>query len=196
MDISIEVIKNFRAQTGAGITEAKKVLEETNGDTEKAIKLLRERGKKVMESKAARATKEGVVASYTHATGKIGSMVMLVCETDFVSRGDVFKTLGYNIAMHVAASSPRYVSRTDVPADVLNNEKEVAANQLKSEGKNEAMIEKILPGKLDKFYQEYVLLDQPYIREETKTIANLLEEATQQLGEHIEIKQFVRMSIE
>jgi elongation factor Ts len=195
MEISIAKIKELREKTSAGYASCKKALQETQGDIDKAVDILRKKGEAVARKKQDRTTGEGIVSSYIHFGGKIGAMVELNCETDFVARTDEFKNLAKEIAMQIAATTPLYVSKEDVPQDVIEKEKEVYSELCKKEGKKEQVIEKIVEGRLKKFYSDVVLLEQPYIKDDKKTISSLVKEKIGILKENIVIKRFVRFQI-
>lgn len=186
------LITQLRAKTGAGIVDCKEALTESNGNLTKAEEILRKKGLKTVAKKAGRSAKEGVIMSYIHAGGKVGVMVELNCETDFVARNEEFQALAKDIAMHIAASAPEYLRPEDVPPLVLEKEKEILRAQLKAEGKPEAMMDKIIEGKLAKFYEEHCLLKQVFIKDETKKIEDLLKEAIAKIGENIEARRFTR----
>ena len=192
MQISAKDVKALREKTGAGIMDCKEALTATNGDLEKAVAWLREKGLKTYEAKASRPASEGVVASYIHAGGKIGVLVEVNCETDFVARTDVFQELCREIAMQVAAASPRYVTRDDVPDEDLEREKSILRAQAEKEGKPANIAEKIVEGRLRKFYDEQCLLEQPYIRDEGRNIESVLKDAVAKLGERIAVRRFAR----
>jgi len=194
-EITTQMIKELREKTGAGIVDCKKALQEANGDMEKAVEILRKKGAAKAAKKADRATAERIVISYIHAGGKVGALVELNCETDFVARTEDFKTLAREIAMQVAAMSPEYVSREEVPAEVIEKEKEILRQQALSEGKPEHIVEKIVEGRLNKFYSEKCLLDQPWIKDDSKTIADLVRECITKLGENIRVKRFCRFEV-
>ncbi len=195
MAVSLENIKKLRTMTGAGMMDVKKTLEETAGDVEKAATLLRERGIAKAAKKADRAAKEGFVGSYVHHNGKIATLVELNCETDFVARNEKFQELARDIAIHIAMANPAYKSRDDVPATVIEAEKEVLANQAKEEGKPEQVIEKIVAGRINKFYQENCLLEQVFVKDNEQTIEQMLKEAVATIGENIQIGDFKRIAI-
>ena len=195
MAVTMESIKQLRAMTGAGMMDVKKTLEETEGDIEKAATLLRERGIAKAAKKADRAATEGYIGHYVHHNGKIATMVELNCETDFVARTDGFKELAKNIAIHIAMAAPQYRSREDVPEDEVNAEREVLANQAREEGKPDNVVEKMVEGRLGKFYGERVLLEQAFIKDDKKTIEQLLAEGIAQMGENIQIGTFSRIAI-
>ncbi|MCX7770615.1 MAG: translation elongation factor Ts [Proteobacteria bacterium] len=193
--ITAEMVKELREKTGAGMMECKKALEASNGDMEKAIVFLRERGMAAAQKKASRAANEGLIASYIHAGGKIGVLVEVNCETDFVARNDDFKELAKDIAMQIAAVKPLYVKREDVPEDVLAKEKEIYLTQAKNSGKPEKVWDKIVEGKLESFYQEVCLYEQPFIKDPKMKIKDLIAQAVGKIGENIQVKRFVRFQI-
>lgn len=195
MAITAQDIAKLRTQTGAGMLDCKKALDETGGDYEKALDWLRERGVAKAAKRAGKVTAEGAVASYIHGEGKVGVLVEVNCETDFVAKNDGFKSLVNDIALHIAGSMPQYVSREEVPADMLEREMSVYREQMKNEGKPAEMIEKIVTGKVDKFYAEICLLEQPFIKDEDKTIAELLTEKTGEIGEKITVRRFARYEL-
>lgn len=195
MQISAEMVKKLRDMTGAGVMECKTALNEAQGDFEKAVEILRKRGAAVAQKKAGRATKEGVVTSYIHFNDKIGVLLELGCETDFVARMPEFKELAYNLAKHVAAMNPTYVTREDVPAEVVEKEKEIYLAQLKDSNKPQAVLEKIVQGKLEKFYEEVCLYDQKYIFDDTKTVKQVIDELIGKIRENIRVTRFVRMQV-
>ncbi|PIR03305.1 MAG: elongation factor Ts [Candidatus Magasanikbacteria bacterium CG11_big_fil_rev_8_21_14_0_20_43_7] len=195
MSISAQDIAKLRAQTGAGMLDCKKALDETNGDFEKALDWLRERGVAKAAKRAGKIAAEGIVASYIHGEGKVGVLVEVNCETDFVAKNEGFQTLVSDIALHIAASAPHYVSREEVPADIVEREKSVYVEQMKHEGKPADMIEKIVAGKLDKFYTEICLLEQPFIKDEDMTIEQLLTQKTGEIGEKISVRRFARYEL-
>ena len=192
MPVSASDVANLRNKTGAGMLDCKKALDETNGDMEKAIDYLRERGIAKAAKRADKLASEGIVASYIHGAGKIGVLVEVNSETDFVAKNDSFKALVNDITMHIAAAAPKYLSRADVLVADLEREKSVYREQLQQEGKPAEMIEKIVEGKLNKYYSEVCLLDQAFIKDEEKTIAQLLITKTGEIGEKITIRRFVR----
>jgi elongation factor Ts len=194
-EITTQMIKELRERTGAGIVDCKKALQEANGDMEKAVEILRRKGAAKAAKKAERATAEGIVVSYIHAGGKVGALVELNCETDFVARTEDFKKLGYEIAMQVAAMSPEFVSREDVPEDVVEKEKAILREQALAEGKPEHIVERIVEGRLSKFFSEKCLLEQPWIKDDSKTIKDLLTDYITKLGENIKVKRFCRFEV-
>ncbi|MFH1632377.1 MAG: translation elongation factor Ts [bacterium] len=195
MTISASDVQKLRQMTGVGMMEAKKALAESDGDFDKAIDSLRKSGAAKAAKRAERVTSEGRVHCYTHSNGKLGVVVELLSETDFVARNEIFEELVHDIAMHIAAMNPLYVSRDDVPEEVVAKEKEIIAEQLSHEGKPADMIEKITEGKLDKYFQEVCLLDQAFIKDEDLTIEKLIESKIASLGENIRMGRFARIQI-
>jgi elongation factor Ts len=193
--ITAEQVQELRRKTGAGIMDCKRALSECEGDTEKAITLLRKQGQARADARMSRATSEGITASYIHAGGRIGVLVEVNCETDFVARTDEFQALAHNVAMHIAAESPRYVRREEVPAEVLEQEKEIYRALAQKEGKPEKVLDRIVEGRLEKFYSEVCLLDQPYVRDDQKTVGEIVKEAIAKLGENIAVSRFVRFQV-
>ena len=195
-EITSAAVKALREKTGAGMMECKKALTEAGGNEEQAIEILRKRGMASAGKKAGRVAAEGVVGSYIHMGGKVGVLVEVNCETDFVARTDEFQALVKDIAMHVAAAEPRYVAREEVPADVLDKEREITRAQIANDPKNankpEQIIEKIVEGGLNKFFEEAVLLDQPFVKDPAKTINELLTEKVAATGERITVRRFTR----
>ncbi len=195
MSISLELIKKIREQSGAGINDVKEALEASGGDVEKTLEILRKKGQKIAQARAGRTTSQGVIEAYVHTNGKVGVLVAVACETDFVARNRDFKDFAHEVALQVAAANPLYLSPEDVPVDVLNQEKEIYCEQLKNEGKPEAMLDKIITAKLEKFYAEVCLLKQPYIKDDKLTIEQLLEQIIAKTGEKIRIVNFIRFSL-
>lgn len=195
MAVSMEDIKKLRTMTGAGMMDVKKTLEETGGDVGRAATLLRERGIAKAAKKADREAKEGFVGSYIHHNGKIATLVELNCETDFVARNDSFQALARDLAIHTAMANPTYRSRDNVPAEIVETERTVLAEQAKQEGKPENVIAKMVEGRLNKFYQEVCLLEQPFIKDDKKTVEQLVKEAVATIGENIQIGSFYRIAI-
>jgi len=195
MAITAAAVKELRDKTGVGMMECKTALSEANGDIEKAIELLRKKGMAKAAKKVGRATKEGLVFSYIHAGGKLGALVEIACETDFVANTDQFQELGHSIAMHVAASSPDVVKREDVSTEALDKESEIFKEQALNEGKPEAIVEKIVTGRLEKYYKEVVLMEQPYVKDPDKTITDLLNETISSLGENMSVTRFQRFAV-
>ncbi|GAB4436193.1 MAG: translation elongation factor Ts [Turneriella sp.] len=195
MAIDQEKIKTLREMTSAGILDCKKVLEETNGDLEKAASLLRERGIVKAVKKMDREASEGAIVSYVHHNGKIGVLVQLNCETDFVARNEKFLELGRSIAMHIAATNPQFVKAEDVSPEVIEKEKEVQRAALIEEGKPADKVDKILEGKIKKFVSDICLLDQPFVKEPDKTVGDIIKASIAQLGENIAVGRFVRFAL-
>ncbi len=195
--IKAEQVKDLRERTGSGMMECKKALTETDGDMEKAIVYLREHGLAAAAKKAGRATGDGKIEAYIHPGAKLGVMVEINCETDFVAKTDEYQNLCHEIAMQIAASDPGYLERNQVPESFVEQEKEIARTQAMSEGKPkpEKVIDKIVEGRLEKFYQMTCLLEQPYIRDPQRTVKDLLNEAISKLGENIVIRRFVRFRL-
>ncbi|HQE70418.1 MAG TPA: translation elongation factor Ts [Atopobiaceae bacterium] len=195
MAITADMVKTLRQATGAGVMDCKKVLEQTGGDMEKASAILREKALAAAEKKAERKTSEGRVEAYVHPGSKLAVLVEVNCETDFVARTEQFTTFCHDVAMQVAASSPRWVSRSDVPPEVLEEEQNNYRMQMAGENKPEAVMQRIIEGKLNKFFQENVLLEQPFIKDDSRTIQQLLTEKIAQIGENIVISRFARFQI-
>ncbi len=195
MKIDTELIKELRARTGAGIMACKKALEKTGGDIEKAVEELKKEGLLKAEKKLDRAAKDGLVYAYIHPGSKVGAMVELNCETDFVANTDEFKQLAHDIAMQIAAMSPIAVSRDDIPKDVLEKEKEIYKEQLRKEGKPEHILDKIVEGKMEKFFKEKVLLEQDFIKDSSITIEQLIKLHISKFGENIRVRRFCRFRI-
>jgi elongation factor Ts len=195
-DISASAVKALREKTGAGMMECKGALVEAEGNEDRAVDILRKRGLASARKKEGRIAAEGAVGSYIHMGGKVGVLVEVNCETDFVARSEEFLQLVKDIAMHVAATEPRYVSREDVTADALEKEREIARAQATNDPKNankpEQVIEKIVEGRLNKFYEEAVLLDQPFVKDPTKTVGELVTDKVAKTGEKITIRRFTR----
>ena len=195
MAVTASAVKELRERTGAGMLDCKKALDETNGDIDKAIAVLREKGLSAAANKAGRVATEGVVESYIHGGGRIGVLVEINCETDFVGKTDQFKEFARDIAMHIAAANPKYVRREEVPSDELEKEKEILKNQALNEGKPEKIGEKMVEGRINKYYEEYCLLEQPFIKDPDKTINTLLTEKISTIGENISIRRFARFEL-
>jgi elongation factor Ts len=194
-DITAAQVKDLRERTGAGMMECKRALVEAKGDPGEAEVLLRKWGLSSAGKKSGRATKQGLIGSYIHAGGQLGVMVEVNCESDFVARTDDFKELVHDIAMHVAAADPRYLRKEDVPADVLDKEKEIARDRARGEGKPEKVLDRIVEGRITKFYEEVCLLEQPFVKEATLTIDQLVKHKIAKLGENIGIARFVRFKV-
>ncbi|MNO11972.1 Elongation factor Ts [compost metagenome] len=195
MAVDAKAVKELREKTGAGMLDCKKALEEANGDLTKAIELLREKGLAASANKAGRIATEGVVESYIHAGGRIGVLVEINCETDFVAMTDQFKAFARDIAMHIAASNPRYVRREEVPQEDVEKEKEILKAQALNEGKPEKIVEKMVEGRISKYYEEFCLMEQSFVKDPDKTIAALLNEKIGAIGENISIRRFARYEL-
>jgi elongation factor Ts len=193
--ITAEMVKQLRDKTGAGMMECKAALAEANGDMDEAITLLRKRGLAQAAKRAGRATAQGTIGSYIHMGGKIGVLVEVNCESDFVARTDDFANLVKEVAMHIAAADPRWVRREDVPAEAIEKEKAIYRAQMEKENKPAHVMEKIIEGKLGSFYAQFVLLDQPSIRDGAVTVAQLVAQATAKTGENIQISRFTRYRV-
>ena len=192
MEVTAAMVKELRERTGAGMLDCKKMLVEANGDMDKAIDLLREKGLAAAAKKAGRIAAEGLVESYIHMGGKIGVLVEVYCETDFVANTDRFKALCHDVAMHIAAAKPEFLDKADVPTDNLEKEKEVLRAQALNEGKPEKIVERMVEGRIEKYYKEVCLMEQPFVKDPDKTIRDLISEATVAIGEKISIRRFVR----
>ncbi len=182
----------LRERTGVGMMDCKKALTESNGDMDKAVELLREKGLASAAKKAGRIAAEGIVESYIHMGGRIGVLVEVNCETDFVAKTDAFKALVHDIAMHIAASKPLYVTREEVPAAELEKEKEILRVQARNEGKPEKIIDKMVEGRIEKYYKDFCLMDQQFVKDQDKTITVLINESIAKIGEKIAIRRFAR----
>lgn len=195
-EITAGSVKSLREKTGAGMIDCKNALTEANGDENAAIEILRKKGVATAGKKAGRVTAEGVVGSYIHMGGKVGVLVEINCESDFVARGDEFQTLVKDVAMHIAATDPRFATREDVPAGELDKEREILMEQLKNDPKNagkpEDVLGKIIEGRLNKFYEDNVLVDQPFVKDPSKTIGELVTEKIASIKENISIRRFTR----
>lgn len=195
-EITASAVKSLREKTGAGMMECKNALTETGGNEEQAIELLRKRGLASAKKKEGRIAAEGAVGSYIHMGGKVGVLVEINCETDFVARGEEFMQLVKDVAMHIAAAEPRFVSRADVPQDALDKEREIARAQAKNDPKNankpDQVLDRIVEGRLNKFYEEAVLLDQPFVKDPAKTVGDLVTEKIAAIKENITIRRFTR----
>jgi len=195
MEITAAQVKKLRELTGAGMMECKAALTEAKGDLDEATTILRKRGLAQATKKAGRSTNDGLIGSYIHMGGKIGVLVEINCESDFVARTEDFQGLAREIAMHIAAASPTYVRRDEVPAEVLDREKEIYRAQMKDQNKPAQVIEKIVEGKLNSYYEQFCLLDQPSIRDPKVTIGQLVQSAIAKLGENISVPRFVRFKL-
>jgi len=194
-NISLDLIKELRERTGAGVMDCKRALEKAEGDMEKAVEELRKMGIAKAEKKIVREAKEGIVEAYIHPGAKLGVLVEVNCETDFVAATDEFRHLVHEIALQIAATNPIAVSRDKIPQEVIEKEKEIYKAQLEGTNKPPQIIEKIVEGKLNKFFEEAALLEQPYIKDETKTIGDLIKEYIAKLGENIVVRRFVRFRV-
>jgi elongation factor Ts len=190
--ISAQEVKALRERTGAGMMECKRALEDAQGDMDRAMDLLRERGLAKAAKKAGRITTEGLVTSYIHGQGRIGVLLEINCETDFVANTDDFRALAHEVAMHIAAARPLYVRREDVPPEVVAHEREILTAQALNEGKPPAIVEKMVQGRLEKFYQEVCLLEQPYVKNPDISVGDFIKEHIARLGEQIQVRRFVR----
>lgn len=195
MAITTEMVKELRQRTGIGVMECKKALQENNGDIEKAITSLRKKGYARAKEKMGRETTDGMVGSYIHLNGKIGVLVEVNCESDFVARNEEFKELVKNIAMHIAASKPKYITSAEIPSKELEEEKEIFRAQFKDSGKPPEIIEKIVEGKLKKFYEEVCLEDQPFVKDDKISIKQLVASHVAKFGENIKISRFARFEL-
>ena len=195
MEISAQMVKELRQTTGSGILDCKKALEHSDGDLDKAIEYLREKGLAKAATRVGRAAKEGLIEAYVHAGSRVASLVELNCESDFVARTEEFKELAHDLAMQVVASRPQYVSSEDIPEEVLEQEKSIYRAQMAEEGKPPHVVDKIVEGKLNKFYEEVCLVNQPFIKDGDKTVEQLTLEMIAKLGENIVIKRFVRFEL-
>lgn len=194
-EITAALVKELRERTGAGMMDCKKALAATEGDMDKAIDFLREKGLAAAAKKAGRIAAEGLVESYIHGGGRIGVLVEVNCETDFVAKTDAFKSLVKDIAMHIAAANPSYLRREEVPAAELEHEKMVLSEQARNEGKPEKIIEKMVTGRIEKCYKEVCLLEQPFVKDPDKTISDLITESIAKIGENIAIRRFTRYQL-
>ena len=195
MEITTEMIKELRDATGAGILDCRKALTDANGDFDKAVDFLREKGVATAAKRAGRTASQGIVELYSHGEGRVGVMVEVNCETDFVARSEDFRKLAHEIALQIAAAAPQYVKEDEIPADVLEHEAEIARARAKEEGKPEAVMDKIVAGRLEKFKDEVVLLRQAYIRDEDLTIEKLVLQAVGKTGENIVVSRFQRWEL-
>jgi len=195
MKIDLDLITKLRNQTGAGVADCREALIEADGNLEKAVEILRKKGAKIASKRADKEAKEGIVYAYIHANNKVGALLELNCETDFVAKNEEFKKLAHDLAMQIAAQSPLYIAPEDVPEDVLNKEKELYKDQLLAEGKPEKMLDKIIEGKINKWYEEVCLLKQTFIKNEDITVEDLINEKIASLGEKIKIGGFCRKQI-
>jgi elongation factor Ts len=195
MEITAAQVKELRESTGAGVLDCRKALQAHNGDFDKAVAFLREKGLAAAAKKVGREAKDGIVELYSHGGGRVGVMVEVNCETDFVARTPQFRTFAHDMALHIAASSPRYLDVADVPAEVLESEKTIARNRALQEGKPEKVLDRIVEGRLEKFYQEACLLRQPFVKDEAVTISDLLKTTISSIGENVIIRRFARWEL-
>lgn len=195
MEINAAEVKALRERTGAGVMDCKKALQEAEGDMDKALRILREKGLAGAKKKAGRSAADGVIDAYIHLNNRVGVLLEVNCETDFVARNEVFRSMVHDIAMHIAASSPLYVSAQDIPPEVLEQEKEIYRKRALQEGKPEKVVDKIVEGRLKKFYEEVCLLDQPFIKEPEITVGELVQRTIAAVGENIVVRRFVRYQL-
>jgi elongation factor Ts len=195
VDISAEIVKKLRLRTGTGIMDCKRALQETGGDFEKAVELLRQKGISTIRKRSSKAASDGQIASYIHGDGKIGVLLEVNCETDFVARTESFRTFVREIAMQIAATNPLYIKREDIPGEIIEQERSIYRAQSLQEGKPEKIVERIIEGRLKKFFEEVCLLEQAYIRDDKKTVQDLLNELIASLGENIHIRRFCRYQL-
>lgn len=193
--ITASLVKELREKTGVGMMDCKRALVETDGDLEKAVDYLREKGLSKAAKKADRVTAEGLVASYIHGNGRIGVLVEINCETDFVARSEDFQQLVKDIAMQIAATNPRYLTREDVPQEAIDHEREVLRQQALNEGKPEAIVDKMTEGRLEKFYRENVLLEQEFVKDTDKSVQQMITEMIAKIGENISVRRFTRYQL-
>jgi elongation factor Ts len=195
MEITAALVKELRDRTGIGMMECKSALQETGGDIEKAITVLRKKGYARAKDKMERETKDGLVGSYIHLNGKIGVLVEVNCESDFVSRNEEFQELVKNICLHIAASNPTYVSSEEIPQEILDDEKDIIRGQFKDSDKPPDIVNKIVEGKLKKFYEEVCLMDQPYVKDDKVTVAKHVASFIAKFGENIQVRRFARFEL-
>ena len=195
MEITAKMVKELRETTGAGMMDCKKALKECDGEMDKAVEYLRKKGIASASKKEGRATSQGIVGSYIHMGGKVGVLVEVACETDFVARTDNFQEFVHNVAMHIAAASPLAVTRDEVDSSLIEKEKEIYRGQMEEQGKPAEIIEKIVGGKVDKYYSEIVLMEQKYVKDPDITIEDYLKSIIGELGENMQIKRFTRFQI-
>jgi len=195
MEISAAQVKELRESTGAGVLDCRKALQENNGDFDKAVAFLREKGLAAAAKKVGREAREGAVELYSHGGGRVGVMVEVNCETDFVARTEQFRAFAHDLALQVAAANPRYLDLADVPAEVVEGEKTIARNRAIQEGKPEKVLDKIVEGRMEKFYQEVCLMQQPFVKDESLTITDLLKQTVATIGENVIIRRFARWEL-
>ena len=195
MEINAKMVNALRTRTGAGMMDCKKALVEANGDEEKAVEILRKKGAAIADKKAARTASQGLVSAYIHSNNKVGVLIEVACESDFVAKNDDFKAFVKDLCMHIAAAAPICIAKEDVPADIIAKEREIALAQLADDKKPEAIKQKIVDGKIAKFVSGVALLEQPFVKDDSMTIAQLLTSKIATIGEKIEIKRFTRYQI-
>lgn len=195
MQIDAKTVKKLREKTGVGMMDCKKALQEAGGDEEKAVVVLREKGLAKAAKKAERAASQGIIESYIHLGDKVGVLLEINCETDFVARNEEFRSLARNICLQIAAYNPPYLTKEDVPADILEGEKDILRKQALKEGKPEKVIEKIIEGRIEKFYKENCLLEQIYVKDEEKTVNDLVVDTVAKLGENIVVRRYARFEV-
>jgi elongation factor Ts len=195
LTVSAAQVKELRESTGAGVLDCRKALQENNGDFDKAVAFLREKGLAAAAKKVGREAREGAVELYSHGGGRVGVMVEVNCETDFVARTEQFRAFAHDLALQVAAANPRYLDLADVPAEVVEGEKTIARNRAIQEGKPEKVLDKIVEGRMEKFYQEVCLLQQPFVKDESLTIAELLKQTVATIGENVIVRRFARWEL-
>ncbi len=195
MGADLKLVKKLRQSSGIGMLECKKAIEESGNDYDKAVEILRKKGYEKAKSKSSRTTNQGIIGSYIHTNGRIGVIIELACETDFVSKNEDFLQLSKDISMQIAAMSPKYITSKDIPEEVLEKEKDIFREQMRNSGKPENIIDKIVEGKLGKFYSEICLLNQAFFKEDKKSIEELIAEKIHKIGENIVVKRFVRFQI-
>ena len=198
-EITASLVKSLREKTGAGMIDCKNALIEANGDENQAVEILRKKGMATADKKSGRVTAEGAVGSYIHMGGKVGVLVEVNCESDFVARGEEFQQLVKDVAMHIAAVDPKFVNRTEVPADILDKEREILREQLKNDPKNASkpadVLDKIIEGRVGKYYEDNVLLDQPFVKDPSKTVGELVTEKISSIKENITVRRFSRFKM-
>ena len=195
MAISADQVKRLRELTGAGMMDCKRALEETGGDVDRAVEVLRLKGLADSKKRAGRVARDGVVDAYIHMNGRLGVLVEVNCETDFVANTEGFRSAARDIAMHIAASDPRWISREDVPEDVVDGERKIYAEQAREQGKPDNVIDRIVQGKLEAFFKDTCLLDQPFVKDDSKTVGELVAETSAKVGEKVEVRRFARFKL-
>jgi elongation factor Ts len=195
MEINAAQVKELRETTGAGIMDCKKALQESQGDVEKALRILREKGLAGAQKKAGRIAADGIIDAYIHLNNRIGVLLEVNCETDFVARNETFRALVHDIAMHIAASKPLYVSSEDIPEEVLEQEREINRSRALKEGKPEKVVDKIVEGRMSKYYEEICLLDQPFVKEPEVTVGEMVQRTIAAVGENVVVRRFARFQV-